>query len=236
MLEVREVETYYGKSYVLQGVSLDVPDRSLVAILGRNGVGKTTLIRSIMGLTPAAAGRIRFDGLDITGMPANLIARRGVAWVPQGRMIFPTLTVEENLTVGVHASPRGAWTLDRIYGLFPNLSTRAHHRGNELSGGEQQMLAIGRALMTNPKLLLLDEPSEGLAPMLVRQVAETIRRLRMEGMAILLVEQNLHLALEFADKVYIMIKGRVAYEGLPADVARDEQTKEQLLGIGSEQG
>ncbi len=234
MLEVRDIETYYGRSYVLQGVSLVVPDRSLIAVLGRNGVGKTTLIRSITGLTPPASGTIRFDGVDIAGKPANVVARMGVGLVPQGRMVFPTLTVEENLTIGVRPSNKGPWTLDRVYSLFPNLKRRARNRGNELSGGEQQMLAIGRALMTNPRLLLLDEPSEGLAPMLVREVAETIRRLRGEGIAILLVEQNIRLALEFADKVHIMTKGRVAYEGLPADLANDEQTKEQLLGIGTE--
>jgi branched-chain amino acid transport system ATP-binding protein len=234
MLRVRDVETYYGRSYVLQGVSLEVPDRSLVAVLGRNGVGKTTLVRSIMGLTPPAAGSVELDGVELSAMPANLIARLGVALVPQGRMIFPTLSVAENLTIGVRPGARGGWTLERVYGLFPNLATRARNRGNELSGGEQQMLAIGRALLTNPRLLLLDEPSEGLAPILVRQVAETIRHLRSEGMSILLVEQNLRLALEFADKVHIMTKGRMAYEGLPADLASDEQTKEQLLGIGTE--
>ena len=236
MLEVRDVETYYGSSYVLQGVSLDVPDRSLVALLGRNGVGKTTLVRSIMGLTPAASGSVVLDGVDITATPTHLITRRGVGLVPQGRLIFPTLTVEENLTIGVRPSHPGDWTLDRVCSLFPNLAVRRRNRGSQLSGGEQQMLAIGRALMTNPRLLLLDEPSEGLAPMLVRHVAETIRRLRSEGMSILLVEQNLHLALELADKVYIMTKGRVVYEGLPDELARDDRIKEQELGIGGEGG
>jgi branched-chain amino acid transport system ATP-binding protein len=236
MLEVRDVETYYGSSYVLQGVSLAVSDRTLVALLGRNGVGKTTLVRSITGLTPAASGSIVFDGVDITATPTHLITRMGVGLVPQGRLIFPTLTVEENLTIGVRSGRQGEWTLGRVYSLFPNLKARSRNRGNQLSGGELQMLAIGRALMTNPSLLLLDEPSEGLAPMLVRQVAETIRRLRSEGMSILLVEQNLHVALELADKVYIMTKGRVVYEGLPGELSRDEQTKEQELGIGADQG
>jgi len=234
MLQVRDIETYYGSSYVLQGVSLDVPDRSLVALLGRNGVGKTTLVRSIMGLTPAAAGSIVLAGVEITAAPTHRITRMGVGLVPQGRLIFPTLTVEENLTIGVRPSRPGAWTLERAFALFPPLAARRRNRGNQLSGGEQQMLAIGRALMTNPRLLLLDEPSEGLAPMLVRQVAQTIRRLRTEGMAILLVEQNLRLALELADTVYIMTKGRVVYEGLPDQLATDERTKEQLLGIGGE--
>ena len=236
MLEVRDVETYYGSSYVLQGVSLDVPDGSLVALLGRNGVGKTTLVRSIMGLTPAASGSIVLAGVDITATPTHLITRMGVGLVPQGRLIFPTLTVEENLMIGVDPSHQDDWTLGRVYSLFPNLAARRRNRGSQLSGGEQQMLAIGRALMTNPRLLLLDEPSEGLAPMLVRQVAETIRRLRSKGMSILLVEQNLHLALELADRVYIMTKGRVVYEGLPDELAGDDRTKEEQLGIGGEQG
>jgi branched-chain amino acid transport system ATP-binding protein len=234
MLEVRDVETYYGSSYVLQGVSLEVPDRSLVALLGRNGVGKTTLVRSVTGLTPAASGSILLGGVDITATPTHVITRMGVGLVPQGRLIFPTLTVEENLTIGVRPSSQGDWTLDRVWSLFPPLAARRRNRGNQLSGGEQQMLAIGRALMTNPRLLLLDEPSEGLAPMLVRQLAETIRRLRTAGMSILLVEQNLPLALELADKVYIMTKGRVVYEGLPDELAKDEGTKEHQLGIGGE--
>jgi branched-chain amino acid transport system ATP-binding protein len=236
MLEVRDVETYYGSSYVLQGVSLAVSDRTLVALLGRNGVGKTTLVRSITGLTPAASGSIVFDGVDITAAPTHLITRMGVGLVPQGRLIFPTLTVEENLMIGVRSDRQGEWTLGRVYSLFSNLEARSRNRGSQLSGGELQMLAIGRALMTNPSLLLMDEPSEGLAPILVRQVAETIRRLRGEGMSILLVEQNLHVALELADKVYIMTKGRVVYEGLPEELSRDEQTKEQELGIGADQG
>ena len=234
MLEVRDVETYYGSSYVLQGVTLDVPDRALVGLLGRNGVGKTTLVRSIMGLTPAAAGAIVLAGVNITATATHRITRMGVGLVPQGRMIFPTLTVEENLTIGVRAAAQGPWTLERVFALFPHLAARRRNRGNQLSGGEQQMLAIGRALMTDPKLLLLDEPSEGLAPLLVRQVADTIRQLRAEGMAILLVEQNLRLALALADKVYIMTKGRVVYEGLPDQLDQDERTKEQLLGIGTE--
>ena len=232
MLRVREVETYYRSSYVLQGVSLEVADGSLVALLGRNGVGKTTLVRSIMGLTPAASGSIVFDEVDITAAPTHVIARMGVGLVPQGRMIFPTLTVEENLTLGARCSGSDGWTLDRIWALFPNLAARRSNRGTELSGGEQQMLAIGRALMTSPRLLLLDEPSEGLAPMTVRQVAETIHRLRNEGMSILLVEQNLRLALQLADKVYIMTKGRIVYEGLPDELAKDERTQAQQLGIG----
>jgi len=232
MLRVREVETYYGSSYVLQGASLEVADGSLVALLGRNGVGKTTLVRSIMGLTPAASGSIVFDEVDITAAPTHVIARMGVGLVPQGRMIFPTLTVEENLTLGARCSGSDGWTLDRIWALFPNLAARRSNRGTELSGGEQQMLAIGRALMTSPRLLLLDEPSEGLAPMTVRQVAETIHRLRNEGMSILLVEQNLRLALQLADKVYIMTKGRIVYEGLPDELAKDERTQAQQLGIG----
>ena len=234
MLEVRGVETYYGSSYILQGVSLDVPDRSLVALLGRNGVGKTTLVRSVAALTPAAAGSIKLDGVDITARSANVISRMGVGLVPQGRMIFPSLTVEENLTIGARAGSHHGWTLGRVYALFPNLAARRRNHGNQLSGGEQQMLAIGRALMTNPRLLLMDEPSEGLAPILVRQMADTIRQLRTEGISILLVEQNLRLAMELADNIYIMTKGRVVYEGLPEELARNEQARELYLGIGGE--
>src|SRR5690606_33928172 len=184
MLEVRNIATYYGSSYVLQGVSLDVPDGTLVALLARNGVGQTRLVRAIMGLAPAASGSSRLNGVAITRERPEAIAHMGVGLVPQGRLIFPTLTVEENLTIGAWRTVEGGWTLDRIYTLFPNLAARRKNRGNQLSGGEQQMLAIGRALMTNPKLLLLDEPSEGLAPLLVRQVGETIAQLRAEGISI----------------------------------------------------
>lgn len=233
-LQVIDVETYYGDSYVLQGVSLEVPDGGLIALMGRNGVGKTTLIRSIMGLTPARSGKILLDDVDITRLRTDTIARMGMGLVPQGRHVFPSLTVKENLLIGVRrgSQTQDGWTLDRIYELFPNLAARERHRGNQLSGGEQQMVAIGRALMTNPRLLLMDEPSEGLAPLLVQQVGRVIRRLRDQGISILLVEQNLRLALDLADKIYIMVKGRVVWEGLPAELDRDEVVKRTYLGIG----
>lgn len=231
-LRVIDVETYYGDSYVLQGVSLEVPSGSLVALMGRNGVGKTTLIRSIMGLTPARSGKILLDDVDITRLRTDAIARMGVGLVPQGRHVFPSLTVKENLLIGVRGGMQGGWTLDKIYELFPNLAARERHRGNQLSGGEQQMVAIGRALMTNPRLLLMDEPSEGLAPLLVQQVGQVIRRLREKGISILLVEQNLHLALDLAEKIYIMVKGKIVYEGLPEELDRDDTVKRTYLGIG----
>jgi branched-chain amino acid transport system ATP-binding protein len=232
MLEVEDVETYYGYSYVLQGVSLQVPDGSLVALLGRNGVGKTTLIRSIMGLTPASAGRIVLNDTDITHLRPNIIARLGVGLVPQGRMIFPSLSVMENLNIGARGSlGRTGWALERVLALFPQLAQRLSNRGNELSGGEQQMLAIGRALMSNPRLLLMDEPSEGLAPKLVHDLAATVRQLRKEGISVLLVEQNLALATELADKVYVMMKGAIVYEGSAAALAADATAQERYLGV-----
>ncbi|GBD28530.1 High-affinity branched-chain amino acid transport ATP-binding protein LivF [bacterium HR31] len=230
-LRVEDVHTYYGDSYVLQGVSLRVAPGQLVAVLGRNGVGKTTLIRSVVGFTPPRSGRIRFRGTDITHLPSHVIARMGVGLVPQGRRIFPSLTVEENLVVAARPDSGDAWTLGRVYELFPRLRERAHHRGNKLSGGEQQMLAIARALMTNPKLLLMDEPSEGLAPKLVLDLAETLVQLKERGLSILMVEQNLPLALRLADYVYVMSKGTVVFEGTPDEVRRAEAVRQRYLGV-----
>lgn len=233
MLEVRDVETYYESSYVLQGVSLDVPDGLLVAVLGRNGVGKTTLIRTVMGLTPPASGKIDFDGRDITRAAPESVAHAGIGLVPQGRMIFPTLTVEENLLIGARDGAGTGWGLDRVYDLFPNLTQRRTNRGSQISGGEQQMLAIGRALMTNPRLLLLDEPSEGLAPLLVREIARAIKEARGEGLSVLLVEQKLRFALELADYVYVMSKGRIVFQGEPHSLANDRSAQEEFLGIAA---
>lgn len=233
MLEVRDVETYYESSYVLQGVSLDVPDGLLVAVLGRNGVGKTTLIRTVMGLTPPASGKIDFDGRDITRAAPESVAHAGIGLVPQGRMIFPTLTVEENLLIGARDGAGTGWGLDRVYDLFPNLTQRKTNRGSQISGGEQQMLAIGRALMTNPRLLLLDEPSEGLAPLLVRQIARAIKEARGEGLSVLLVEQKLRFALELADYVYVMSKGRIVFQGEPHSLANDRSAQEEFLGVAA---
>lgn len=233
MLEVRDVETYYESSYVLQGVSLDVPDGLLVAVLGRNGVGKTTLIRTVMGLTPPASGKIDFDGRDITRAAPESVAHAGIGLVPQGRMIFPTLTVEENLLIGARDGAGTGWGLDRVYDLFPNLTQRKTNRGSQISGGEQQMLAIGRALMTNPRLLLLDEPSEGLAPLLVREIARAIEEARGEGLSVLLVEQKLRFALELADYVYVMSKGRIVFQGEPHSLANDRSAQEEFLGVAA---
>jgi branched-chain amino acid transport system ATP-binding protein len=228
VLEVREIHTYYGGSHVLHGVSLQVTPGRVVTVLGRNGMGKTTLIRSIVGFTPPRRGTITYRGTAIHRLRPFTIARLGIGLVPQGRRIFPSLSVEENLRV---AAKPGRWDLRGAYDLFPRLEERAGNRGNQLSGGEQQMLAIGRALMTNPDLLLLDEPSEGLAPLLVAEVAEALGRLRAQGMAILLVEQNLPMAIKLADHAYVLSKGRVVYDGVPGALWADEARKAEFLGV-----
>jgi branched-chain amino acid transport system ATP-binding protein len=233
VLEIEDVHTYRGQSYVLQGVSMRVPDGTCTTVLGRNGMGKTTLIRSVMGLTPPRQGHIQLDGVELAGQTPFKIARMGLALVPQGRHVFPSLSVEENLTLagrGAHDG-NGAWTLERVYEVFPQLRQRRRNRGNELSGGEQQMLAIGRALMTNPRLLLMDEPSEGLAPVIVERVAEVIQGLRGERLSILLVEQNYRLGVHSADHVYILSKGRVVWEGAPDRLDVDEDVKRTHLGV-----
>ena len=234
MLKIEDIHTYYGDSYVLQGVSLQVRPRTAVALLGRNGMGKTTLIRSIIGFARPRQGRVLFDGQDITRLASHQIAHLGIGLVPQGRRIFPSLTVLEHLSVA--ARPDGAagdraWTLDRVFGLYPRLRERHAHRGSMLSGGEQQMLAIARALTTNPRLLLMDEPSEGLAPLLVRELGGSIGRLKQAGLSILLVEQNLPMALAIADEVYVLSKGRVVYQGAPAALSADAAVKHRYLGV-----
>ncbi len=229
MLDVEGIHTYYGESHVLHGVSLGVRRGEAVALLGRNGVGKTTLIRSIVGFTPPRAGVIRFQEREIQRAPAYRIARQGIGLVPQGRRIFSPLTVTENLLLGargdVGASRR------RMYDLFPRLRDRAGQGGGTLSGGEQQMLAVARALMSEPRLLLLDEPSEGLAPLIVREIGRVLVRLKDEGLSILLVEQNVPLALRVADRVYVMSKGQIVYDGSPADLDANEDVKRRFLGI-----
>jgi branched-chain amino acid transport system ATP-binding protein len=222
MLEVQGLHTYYGQSHVLQGVSLTVPERAVVVVLGRNGVGKTTLIHSIIGFTPPRAGTVRFRGETLTGLPSERIVRHGLGLVPQGRRIFPSLTVREQLAIAERRGPGARWTVERVLELFPALRTRLRHFGNRLSGGEQQMLAIARSLLTNPALLLLDEPTEGLSPRLVDEVAGVLGRLRQEDVSLLLVEQNLSVALDLGDHVYVMEKGRVVFEGPPARVWDDE--------------
>jgi branched-chain amino acid transport system ATP-binding protein len=228
VLEVDGIHTYYGESHVLHGVSLRVAPGEAVALLGRNGAGKTTAIRSIVGFTPPRAGRVLFEGQAIERWPAYRIARRGLALVPQGRRIFAPLSVRENLLLGARSE---GWTLERVFELFPRLRERQAQLGGTLSGGEQQMLAIARALLTNGRLLLLDEPSEGLAPLIVREIGTILTALKAERLSLLLVEQNYHLALRVADRVYVMNKGQIVYQGTPAGLEADEKVKRRYLGV-----
>lgn len=229
MLSVRDVHTYYRSSYILQGVSLELKPGQIVALLGRNGVGKTTLARSIMGLAPAKRGQIIFKDVDITRLPAHRIARMGIGLVPQGRHIFRSLSVKEHLQVTARGP--GYWTFDRIIELFPNLRERLRGLAGKLSGGEQQMLAAGRALVANPALLLMDEPTEGLAPLMVRELGRAIASLKETGTSILLIEQQLAFALRYADTVFIMSKGRIVHQCSPAELAADAETKARYLGV-----
>jgi branched-chain amino acid transport system ATP-binding protein len=228
MLDVEAIQTYYGESHILQGVSLRVAEGEAVALLGRNGAGKTTLIRSVAGFTPPREGRVVFGGQPVQAWPAYRVARHGLSLVPQGRRIFSPLTVRENLMLGARA---GEWTLERIHELFPRLAERGLQSGGTLSGGEQQMLAIARALMTNGRMLMLDEPSEGLAPIIVREIGRVVRGLKGGRLSILLVEQNYHLALQVADRVYVMSKGKIVWEGTPAGLEADEDVKRRYLGV-----
>jgi len=230
MLEVRDIHTYYGESHVLQGISLSMTRGQVVGILGRNGMGKTTLIRSIIGFTPPRRGQVLFKDQDITAWPSNRAVGLGLGLVPQGRRVFPSLTVMENLTVAVKGDS-GPWTVARVLELFPRLRERGAHRAGKLSGGEQQMLAIARALMTNPELLLMDEPTEGLAPLLVREVGRVIESLKAQGLSILLVEQNLPLALRVADHVHVLSRGRVVHSSAPDALWQNEEIKSRYLGL-----
>ena len=229
MLKVVDIQTYYGNSHVLQGISLEVPRGSVVALLGRNGMGKTTLIRSIAGLTPPRTGQVIFKGQEVTRIADFRKMRMGISFVPQGRWIFPSLTVRENILIG--AGRKGEWSLEEIYKLFPRLEERSKHLGNKLSGGEQQMLAIARALMTNPDLLLMDEPTEGLAPLMVQVVADTILRLKGTGQTILLAEQNLLMALKVADFTHVLSRGRIVHSSSPQDLWENETVKTHYLGL-----
>jgi branched-chain amino acid transport system ATP-binding protein len=233
MLTVEEIHSYYGESHVLQGVSLHVERGEVVGILGRNGMGKTTLVRGIVGFTPPRRGRVLFKGEDVTRLPPYRAVERGMGVVPQGRRIFPSLSVLENLRVGVRRGSRRGWTLERILALFPRLEARLAHAGDKLSGGEQQMLAIGRALMTNPDLLLMDEPTEGLAPLVVREVGEVIAGLKHEGLSILLVEQSLPFAAGVADRVHVLSRGRIVHSSTPAELLANEEVKSRFLGLGT---
>jgi branched-chain amino acid transport system ATP-binding protein len=231
ILEVDDIHTYYGDAYVLQGLSLKLEQGQILGLLGRNGVGKTTLVSSIVGFVPPRRGRIVFKGTDITRIASFETVRGGMALVPQGRRIFPTLSVEENLLVAERNADRHGWTLERVYTLFPRLRERRAQRARTLSGGEQQMLAIGRGLMTNPDCLIMDEPSEGLAPIIIQGVWEAIGKLRNEGLSILLVEQNAALALKLVDYVHVMSKGQVVYSASPDELRNNEQIRSSYLGI-----
>lgn len=233
MLEIRDIHTYIGESYILQGVSMEIPKGKVVALLGRNGMGKTTLIYSIIGFRPVHSGSILFEHNEISALPPHRIVRLGMGLVPQGRRIFSSLTVNENLTVPYRCPPRGEidFTTEGIFQIFPILGERKNQRGGKLSGGEQQMLATGRGLISRPKLLLMDEPSEGLAPMLVRDLGKKIGSFKEQGLTILLVEQKLSFALEVADYVYIMSKGKIVYHSTPDELRRNEDVKARHLGI-----
>jgi branched-chain amino acid transport system ATP-binding protein len=231
ILEVSDIHTYYGDAYVLQGLSLELQQGQILGLLGRNGVGKTTLVNSIVGFVPPRRGRIVFKGEDVTAMSSFATVRRGMGLVPQGRRVFPTLSVEENLRVAARAERRHGWTLERIDPLFPRLAERRRQRAKTLSGGEQQMLAIARGLMTNPDCLIMDEPTEGLAPIIIQAVWQIIRKLKEEGLSILLVEQNAALALQLVDYVHVMSKGQVVHSSDPQSLQRDEAVKSKYLGI-----
>lgn len=231
MLEVEEIHAYYNNSHILQGATINVQNGQVVAVIGRNGVGKTTLMRAIMGLTPAREGRIKFKHADITRMSPHRIARMGIGLVPQGRRVFASLSVRENLEVTARNEIGGNWSMDNVIHLFPNLERRLTQLGNKLSGGEQQMLAVGRALVSNPDLLLLDEPTEGLAPLMVRELGVVMEKLKATGTSILIVEQQLAFVLRHADRIYIMSKGRIVHECSPAQLAEDRETKARYLGV-----
>lgn len=234
MLKIRELNARYGSSHVLHGLSLEVNAGEIVGLLGRNGVGKTTIINSIIGFVEARKGSIEFCGRSLMDLPPHAVARQGIGLVPQGRRIFPDLKVHENLTLGAVVLKSNAgevWTLERVYRLFPVLAERANERADSLSGGEQQMMVLGRALMTNPSLLLIDELSEGLAPIIVRSLVQVLSGLKSSGMSILLVEQNLETAVNLADRIYVLSKGAVVHHGISSSVAENDSVKKLYLGV-----
>jgi branched-chain amino acid transport system ATP-binding protein len=232
-LTAEGLHTFYGKSHILHGIGLEVADGKITALLGRNGAGKTTTLRSLMGLTPAREGRITIFGAETTRWPTFRIAASGVGYVPEGRRIFANLSVDENLKVPLQRA--GPWTSERIYQLFPRLAERKQNRGRQLSGGEQEMLSIGRALLLNPRLLILDEPSQGLAPLVVREVFRVIAQMRQDGIAVLLVEQNARMSLEIADHAHVLDGGSIVYSGPAQELAADVARVQALAGASAEQ-
>jgi branched-chain amino acid transport system ATP-binding protein len=230
LLELAGIETAYGRSQVLFGVSFSVGEGEMVTLMGRNGMGKTTTVRSVMGLTPARAGAVRFGGVDITALPSYRIAQLGIGLVPEGRRIFPNLTVRENL-VATAAQDTDGWTLDKVYALFPRLAERADSMGNQLSGGEQQMLAIGRALMTNPRLLILDEATEGLAPLIRAEIWQCLTRLKNSGQAILVIDKNVETLIRIADRHHLIERGRIVWSGSSPELGRAPEVQHRYLGV-----
>ncbi len=231
VLALDNVETCYGLSQVLFGVSLSIAPSEMVTLMGRNGMGKTTTVRSIMGLTPARAGGIRFEGRDIRALPSYRVAQLGIGLVPEGRQIFPNLTVRENLTATAVARDGAPWTLSAVYELFPRLAEREASMGNQLSGGEQQMLAIGRALMTNPRLLILDEATEGLAPLIRAEIWRCLAKLKQSGLAILVIDKNVSALLRVADRHFLIERGRVVWSGASAALAANPDVQHRYLGV-----
>ncbi len=228
MLELSGLETAYGRSQVLFGVSLSISSSQVVSLLGRNGMGKTTTVRSIMGITPARAGKILFHGSEIQHLPSYRVAKQGIGLVPEGRQVFPNLTVRENL---VATARRGAWGLERVLQLFENLRERQNHYGNQLSGGEQQMLAIARALMTNPRLLILDEATEGLAPIIRHDIYRSLAQLKAEGLSILVIDKDVRALTQVADVNYVLEKGRVVWSGSSAELSANQEVQHKYLGV-----
>jgi len=236
MIEVKGIHSYYGKSHILHGVSLELKEGELVCLLGRNGVGKSTTLKSIMGIVRPTHGSIRFDGKELVGSQPYQIARLGVGYVPEDRRIFKSLTVQENLLMGTQKAKNGGsaervWTIDKIYDLFPNLRDRRGNKGSHLSGGEQQMLTVARTLMGNPKLILVDEPTEGLAPLIVKDVLEMLSAVRKSGVTVLMVEQNFKAAIKVADRFYIMAKGQMVFEGGMAALLAAEDVRKNYLEV-----
>ena len=233
MLEVRDLQSFYGEAHVIHGASLKVATGEVVALLGRNGMGKTTIIRSIMGLSPpqVRGGSVQWKGEELLGMRPHAIASRKIAIVPQGRRLFPSLTVTEHLTMLKGARATQGWTMEKVFGLFPRLAERRHHRGGQLSGGERQMLAVGRALMIDPELILMDEPSEGLAPVMVQNLENIVLDLKKDGLSILLVEQNLYSALAVSDRLYVLDTGKIVHESATKEAAARPEALFGYLGV-----